>query len=53
MQTTVEVETELPDGTINTFDLIIKDHLVSEVIKMEYVSLADGGPLMRPVSPPK
>lgn len=53
MQTTVEVDTELTNGTTNTFDLIIKDHAVSEIIQMEYVSFADGGPLMRPVNPPR
>lgn len=48
----VKVTTELPDGTINNFELEAKDYLVTEVLEIEYVCTVDGGPLMRPNLPP-
>ncbi len=56
MSKTVEVQTKIPmtvQNVKNVFDLIVTDELVSQTFEIEYISEADGGPLMRPKTPPR
>lgn len=52
----VEIKTilTLDDGTVKEQNGVIEleDENVSKVIELEYVSPADGGPIMRPNNPP-
>jgi len=49
----VDLKTDLPNGANQTIVLDVVDPNVSQKFGLEYVSQADGGPLMRPTNPPK
>ena len=51
----IEVKTTIPApaSVINIFDVDVADPAISQDVVMEYVSPADGGPLMRPKTPPR
>ena len=49
----VKLKTDLPNGANQTIELEVINPNVSQKFGLEYVSPADGGPLMRPTNPPK
>ena len=56
MSKTEKVSTIIPmtgRNVKNEFDLIVANDEVSQTFEIEYISEADGGPLMRPKTPPR